>query len=125
MGGPQGGFHLWLAIGCADRASPVHLRWGVRDPETGERFPDTHETQGMVPLSADAWPQAAGLQVAMPGRSWNAEAEPPPPKGTRILLWAEVLSGEAVQHAGGVEVVVGDVEAWDPCADDPDACQLG
>lgn len=126
ISGPQGGYHLWVAVGCADCAATVSLEWGVNDPVTGETFPNTYPNQGTVPLSSGAWPQAAGLIAGMPGLSWDPENEPPPPPGTHVLLW--VKSSGAVEHEAEVEVVIGETVSWDPCAETPDdpACnQLG
>lgn len=128
MNGPQGGYHLWLSIGCKDCPNPVHLKYGARDPVTQMPFAGTGNFEAMVPLSKQSWPQAAGLVVNMPGLSWDPESQPPPAKGTHVVLWAEAYgAGEALLHAAEVEVILGDIESWDPCIEDPNnpLCQTG
>ena len=127
MSGPQGGYHVWLAIGCQDCKNPVHLKYGAFDPATGLPLPDTWDLEAMVPLEGVGWPQAAGLAVNMPGIPWDPEAHPPLAKGTHVVLWAKAYDGEKIIHEGEIEVVIGDIEQWDPCAEDPEApvCQTG
>lgn len=126
ISGPQGGYHLWVAVGCSDCAAQVSLEWGVRDPATGETLANTYSSQGAVSLSGGAWPQAAGMIAGMPGVSWDPEVEPPLAPGTHVILWVETVGG--VSHASEVEVVIGETVSWDPCAetpDDPNCQELG
>lgn len=128
MNGPQGGYHVWLAIGCSDCAPVTHLRFGAHDPVTQQPFPGTSDTEQMLPLSNDPWAQRAGVTVYMPGVSWDPENEPPPPKGTHMILWSDSLdAGNQVVHHDEVEIVIGDTQTWDPCAENPNdpACQFG
>lgn len=127
LNGPQGGYHVWLAIGCEDCNDPVLLRFGARDPQTGAPFGGMEDLQEMVPLEGAAWPQAAGLTVFMPGLSWDPEGVPPPAKGTHVVLWAEAYDGAELVHQAEVEVIIGDLQEWNPCAEDPDhpSCQFG
>lgn len=125
--GPQGGYHMWLAVGCADCQSPVHLRYGAHDPATNQPLTGTYDEEAMVPLSGD-WPQAAGLIVHMPGLGWDPENDPPPAKGTKIILWSKAFDGAgAVIHEAQVEIAVGDIVEWNPCVEDPNnpICQTG
>lgn len=124
ISGPQGGYHLWVAVGCEDCAPVASLEWGVDDPATGEPFANTYPSQANVPL-AGAWPQAAGLIAGMPGLSWDPESDPPPAPGTHVLLWMRTTDGE---HEAAVEVVIGETVSWDPCAEtpeDPSCNELG
>ena len=128
MSGPQGGFHMWLAVGCEDCAATVHLKYGARDPATNMPLTGTYDEEAMVPLKAMDWPQASGLIVHMPGLSWDLENEPPPQKGTKLILWSEAYDeGGALLHKAQVEVLVGDIVEWSPCAENPNdpLCQTG
>lgn len=127
MSGPQGGYHLWLAIGCQDCSSPVELRYGVHDPQTNTTYPETWDSQAMIPLQGQGFPQAAGMVINMPGISWDPMNYPPPPKGTHVVIWAQAYEGGALIHEAQVEVVIGDIMEWNPCEDDPQNpnCQLG
>ncbi len=122
ISGPQGGYHLWLALGCSDCGATPVLSWGARDPATGQTLEGTFDSQGVVNLSGGAWPQAAGLFAGMPGVSWDPENEPPPAPGTHVILWARV---DAAGHEAAVEVVIGETIAWDPCIEDPNDPNCG
>lgn len=124
MQGPQGGYHVWLAIGCADCGDAPALTWGALDPMTGMTLEGTYESQSVLDLSDQAWPQMAGLFVGMPGLSWDPMSYPPPAKGTHVILYAKV-SAPGITHEEQVEVVIGDVTIWDPCANDPNNCPDG
>ncbi len=119
MQGPQGGYHLWLALGCDDCSSPAHIRYGVNDPATGLAVPDTYPTETLVSLSG-AWPQKAGIICGLPGLSWDPEYAPPLPEGTHVVVWVEVLEGSTVVKQSSVEVVIGETQSWDPCVEDPE-----
>jgi hypothetical protein len=125
MNGPQGGYHLWVAVGCSDCASPTHIRWGARDPLTGGVFPGTGDSEAMFELDGAAWKQSAGIFLYMPGLSWDPEYSPPPAKDAPIVIWSEVVEGTIVKHASEVEVKIGDTVPWDPCIETPEApeCQ--
>ncbi|MEZ4310514.1 MAG: hypothetical protein R3F14_20925 [Polyangiaceae bacterium] len=125
MNGPQGGYHVWLSVGCEDCKNPLVLKYGAHDPATGEPFTGTGDLQAAVPLSSGEWPQKAGLIVYMPGLSWDPEYEPPPAKGTHIVLWAKAYDGSTLVHEDEVEVVIGDTMYWDPCEKNPDDPSCG
>lgn len=121
MNGPQGGFHVWLAIGCTDCGPTAQVRYKLLDPETQELIPGTYDlNQANATLGGD-WPQAAGIQVALPGSDWGDESDQPLAKGTRILLDVEVEAKHgAAYHEGQVQIEIGDTQAWDPCDANPD-----
>lgn len=128
MQGPQGGYHLWVAVGCADCQSPAHIRFGVDDPSTGMPIANTAATEQFVDLKGDVWPQRAGLIDGLPGLSWDPEYDPPLPKGTPIRLWLQVLdAGSAVIHEDAIDLTIGDTVVWDPCAENPnhELCGFG
>lgn len=130
MQGPQGGYHVWLAVGCsgADCDSPIHLKWGVRDAATHELLANTYESESIVDLKGDSFLQRAGLVDGMPGISWDPETYPPLPMGTAFIMYLQ-----RVDDAGTVldeierELVVGETIVWDPCAEHPELpeCMTG
>ncbi|MBL9025852.1 MAG: hypothetical protein JNL21_26895 [Myxococcales bacterium] len=126
MQGPQGGYHVWLAVGCNDCPDNPTLVWGALDPATGATLEGTYESQSVVDLSNQSWPQIAGLFTNMPGLSWDPMTYPPPAKGTHVVLYAKLLgSSMETLHEGQVEIVIGDTLVWDPCATDPMNCPDG
>jgi hypothetical protein len=121
MAGPQGGYHIWLGVGCAECGNQAILRYGVKDPATHDWYAGTHENDAVVPLDADGWHQTAGLQAFLPGIAWQMGSELP--KGTHVILYAAVLdAGMTIQHEGEVEVVLGDTESWSPPCDSSSNC---
>src|SRR5690606_4066888 len=48
--GPQGGFHLWLAVGCADCGAQAVVRYGVKDPATQDWYAGTGSQEQVLPL---------------------------------------------------------------------------
>ncbi len=122
MHGPQGGYHVWLALGCIDCGDQVWVRGSVLDPATGSPLPNTYTTDNIVTLSKGAWPQIAGIQQGMPGDDFLDEPgyEPLPP-GTPFILRAQVfaLDGATLLHEAEVSAVLGDTVDWDPCDADP------
>jgi hypothetical protein len=124
--GPQGGYHLWVAVSCTGCAEQLYLRYGALDPVTGEAFPNTYATEGMVDLVGDAsYRQRAQLTAVMPGVPWDPETYPPLEKGARVLLYVELLEGSEVVERRELEVRVGDTVSWDPCAEDPESPYCG
>mgnify|MGYP001369198452 CR=1 FL=1 len=128
MQGPQGGYHLWVALGCTDCGGQAHVKFGVDDPATGAPITGTGPTEQVVDLNGDAWPQRAGIIQGLPGLSWDPKYSPPLPQGTPITLWLQVLdSGAAIIHESSFDLVIGETLVWDPCAEDPEnpLCQTG
>lgn len=128
MSGPQGGYHVWLAFGCQACEPQLHVKWGVRDPQTGEIIPQTYDSEAVIDLTGAPFRQLAGITVGMPGISWDPEAYPPLPEGTPFELWAQLIgpSGEVLDEEAR-ELVLGPTVVWDPCAETPEApeCQTG
>ncbi|WP_437480039.1 hypothetical protein WME75_34770 [Sorangium sp. So ce1014] len=122
MAGPQGGYHLWFAVGCSDCGARVRVRYSVKDPATGDLFPSGVPQEGMIELSPGEFPRAFGLIAFLPGRQW-APAEVLA-EGTHVILAAEARDDDgSTKHAAQVEVVLGATEAWGlPCSDDPATC---
>lgn len=120
MSGPQGGYHLWLSIGCADCGDQVLVAYGVRDPATGQALEGTIDSAAMIELSGGTWRQVAGFQVPIPGVQWDPEMAPPA-KGTPIVLWAAAKDGSGeVLHEAEIPLFIGETATWDPCVENPD-----
>lgn len=106
--GPQGGYHVWLAFGCNDCGTVVHLKYGVRDPATHEPFEGMSDLEGELVLHGKDWPQAAGIYDYMPGGTAGGTQLD---YGTKILLWAEAYTPKgALWHQQEIEVTVGEVQ---------------
>lgn len=121
MAGPQGGYHLFFGLGCTDCGSSVQLEIQVLDPSTLQPFDGTYLDQTAVNLiDVDGWPQAAGIQVGMPGTQWDTETGALP-KGTPIIVKVEVSTmGGDLLHTGELSLVIGDTVDWSPCDANPD-----
>ncbi|WP_437927757.1 hypothetical protein WMF37_00545 [Sorangium sp. So ce291] len=123
MAGPQGGYHLWLAVGCRGCGAAVRLRYSVKDPATGELFESGAAQEMVLTFLPGDIPQAAGLPARLPGAIWNPDSVLP--QGTHVLLAAEVRNDDgSTKHAAEVEVVLGATEAWGGvrCSEDPATC---
>jgi hypothetical protein len=124
MAGPQGGYHLWLAVGCADCGDSMKVRTQVFDA-TGAVLEGTHLREQFVELVGDAWPQHAGIQIAMPGGEWAGGDEPlqPPAPGTPLTIRVEALDASGgLLHAVDMPITVGDQEDWSGCGDCCEDC---
>jgi hypothetical protein len=128
MAGPQGGYHLWLAIGCTDCGPDVRVRATVSDASTGEEI---SSTEHFAELVGGEWPQLPGIQISMPGSSWGGEEEEDArvPEGTALTMRVEAVSdeGDAILHEVEIPFVLGDTVSWDPCETNPgsDQCCSG
>lgn len=123
--GPQGGYHLWLAFGCADCGATPFVEFGVKDKATGTFYPGMAGAQKLfVEASPGPWGQRAGLTAFLPGITWDQTSQLP--KGTHVVLSASVLDmgTNAVLHSQDVEVVLGEVVYWNPCNPDPNHCGM-
>ena len=116
--GPQGGYHLFLAVGCADCGDAIVVRSSVLDPATSTPIDGTYVNAVFAELvDWGGWPQHAGIQVTMPGIQWDLENDPPLAEGTPIVLAVELLESDetTVIHEVQRSFVVGPTLAWDPC----------
>lgn len=114
--GPQGGYHLWLAVGCADCGLQLIAQYGIKDPATHDWIAGTAANQAVFPITTPGWAQLAGFTDFLPGVIWDPMSSLP--KGTHVLLYAAVLDmNSAVKHEAEVEVVLGDIMPWagPPC----------
>ena len=112
IAGPQGGYHVWLALGCADCGEKAHIRARVFAAD-GVEMVDLAIEQ-VVDLAGDAWPQHAGIQLGMPGGEFD-EASAPLPKGTELRVSVETIGtdGQPV-HARELSFVLGETVEWEP-----------
>jgi hypothetical protein len=125
LAGPQGGYHVWAALGCGDCGSQALVELGVKDPATSTWYAGTYAQKSVVQLDAEGWGQIAGLTAFLPGVVWDPESNVLPP-GTHVVLAATVFDGTTIKHAGEVELVLGEVEPWSPpCDPGPDCGQPG
>lgn len=126
--GPQGGFHVWVAMSCVGCGAEMHLRYGALDPTTDEHFENTYPSEGLFQLSGDASArQRAMLTAVMPGLPWDPENFPPLEKGASVRLYVEHLEDGVVVERSEIDVVLGDTVSWDPCAESPESefCGFG
>jgi hypothetical protein len=116
---------VWLGIGCTDCGDAPLLTFSAIDPLTQQPFPGTYESQIVLDLSDQSWPQSAGIFVYMPGAPWDETSKLP--VGTRVKLTAKLTDQAATTtfHEGSVEVVLGEDVNWDPCDTDPNECGRG
>lgn len=112
MNGPQGGYHLWLAVGCEGCAKDDVIQYDALDPVTLTSLA-FGPSQTIIEPSGD-WPQVAGIQLGMPGDEFGT---PPLPEGTEVLVDVKVFdpSGMNVLHEGQTHWVLGPITPWDPC----------
>ena len=117
--GPQAGYHFWAAIGCTDCGTEVLLRYTLLDPATMQAIPGTSPlNERYATLLGTDWPQAAGIQIGLPGYADDPANDPPLPKGTEILLQLSVFdaaTGSTKLHDAEVTIELGDIVSWDPC----------
>jgi hypothetical protein len=131
MNGPQGGYHVWVGIGCAgDCGGATILRYGIQDQTTGTYvIPGDGELIGAAALvDVGGWREIAGRQAYMPGISWDPTTDPPIPEGSLLRLHAEALDDALnVLDQASVDFVLGEIVYWDPCSGDPNDpnCQFG
>lgn len=110
IGGPQGGYHLWLGVRCRGCERNESVTYGVRDPETGDFLWGASQGGYLTFDDAGDYRQVAGLTALVPGDEWSEE----PGVGTDFVgqdlaLFAEVtLAG--VAHSSEVTVHVGSIE---------------
>lgn len=119
MSGPQGGYHLFLALGCNDCGASVDVVAEVLDATT--MAPIGSPTESIRDLTSGDWPQVAGIQVSMPGFSWD-DTDPPPAEGTAILMHVVIKSadGTKVLHDETKPLTIGPETDWNPCDANPD-----
>jgi hypothetical protein len=121
IAGPQGGFHVWTAVGCSDCGAEAIVEFGTKQAKTKAWLLGVPEKQ-LVDLGTGEWGQHAGLTAFLPGDTTSAPDEQLP-KGTHVILSLRVLSDKGDElHAAEREVVLGDVVAWSGCSTAADTC---
>ena len=127
MSGPQGGYHLWLALGCTDCGVDARVDYRLLDPATGELLANTAGlTSVIAEFYGEEWPQSSGLQVGLPGGGFIDDPSEPDldiPEGTpfRLEVTVRTKDGGTVLHQGTRDLVMGKTVNWNPCEAD-DSC---
>jgi hypothetical protein len=104
--GPQGGFHLWTAVGCADCGATVPVELGVKDAMT-KQWLESSPLRLVAELTGDPWGQLAGMTAFLPGDAFDPMKKLA--KGTHVLLTASALKTDgSALHTAEVELVLGD-----------------
>ena len=120
--GPQGGFHLFTAVGCNDCGTEPIVEFGIKDPATMDWYANTYPQQAVLDLGNGPWFQRAGLTSFLPGLVYQPELQLP--KGTHVILSASILTatGDTI-HTQEFEVILGDTQTWEPpCDENADTC---
>ena len=115
IAGPQGGFHVWTAVGCGDCGAEAIVEFGTKTVKTKAWLVGVPQKQ-LVDLGTGEWGQHAGLTAFLPGDATSAPDEQLP-KGAHVILSLRVLDkmgGEL--HAAEREVVLGDLVPWSGCS---------
>ena len=113
IAGPQGGYHLWIALRCSDCSLSETVEFSVLD-DSGEPV-QLLQKQVAELWDFGAYGEGAGLQALMPGFSFETENRIPDYMGQAFTLWLKV---------GGVErevtVVVDSLDEWwgEPCEEE-------
>lgn len=85
VAGPQGGYHVFLALRCAGCASPVTVRYGANDATSGEllTFDDLQRTVTLHDVD--------GLGEYAPLVGFLRSTRPADYVDRAVVLWAEIL----------------------------------
>lgn len=121
MQGPQGGFHLWAAMGCSDCPEKVTVVYGLKDKATNDYYPDQKPLKVIAHLQTTGWPQRAGFTDFLPGVVYDEATQLP--KGTHVIMEGAILDSTGQpMHQQEVEVELGDKEIWAPPCDSSPTC---
>jgi len=109
--GAQGGYHVWVGVGCSDCPRDVVLRYGLRDPVTHAWVSGTIAEQVLITLEGQQWPQFAGLRAFLPGTV--AKPSSLLSEGTNVLVAASVIAADGTAvHDAEVAIILGEVAKW-------------
>ncbi len=115
IAGPQGGFHVWTAVGCSDCGASAIIEFGTKNAKTKAWLVGAPQKQ-KIDLGTGDWGQHAGLTASLPGDTSFAPDEQLP-KGAHVILAVRALDEKGAElHAAEVELVLGDVEPWSACS---------
>ena len=115
IAGPQGGFHVWTAVGCGDCGAEAIVELGTRTAKTKAWLLGVPVKQ-KVDLGTGEWGQHAGLTAFLPGDTTLAPDEQLP-EGAHVILALRVLDAKGNElHAAETEVVLGELETWSSCS---------
>jgi hypothetical protein len=115
VAGPQGGYHVWVAVACASCPIEVLVRAGVKldgawVTPTSERIVELHSHQ------------VAGLLATLTDPIDPSSTLAPEGSSVVMVVDLETLEGESLEH-GEVSVVLGPILPWqNKCDPDPLSC---
>lgn len=115
--GPQGGYHMFASIGCSDCGEGSVVKLSALSTETGEPLSFSNEFIG--DFKGGPMPSLIGLQVSMPGVSWDPEM-PPLSEGDSVRVDVEITKDAEVLHAESLVLTVGKTLQWSPCTAHPE-----
>ena len=110
IGGPQGGYHIWLGVRCRDCGGYETVTFGVLDPAT-DTFVNGSSQVAVLELEEGAgYSQRGGVVAYVPGY----EFDDGPGMGTdfvgqSLALYAEIEVGDAILSSQ-VNITVGAVD---------------
>ncbi len=115
--GPQGGFHVWVAVRCVDCSDQVLIEYGARGSADGTwLFGDP--LRGIINLeSAGGWKSILGLYALLPGEVGEVEYT-----GLNLTLEATIEDDER-RASRVLPVTVEAIDYWDCPSGDPDSCE--
>lgn len=115
--GPQGGFHVWAAIGCGDCGPETIVELGTKNAKTKAWLQGVPGKQ-KVDLGTGDWGQHAGLTAFLPGDVLNAPDEQLP-EGATVILALRALDPKGNElHAAEITLVLGKLQMWSSCSAD-------
>lgn len=110
IGGPQGGYHIWLGVRCRDCGAYETVTFGVRDPATDTFVNGSSQTAVLELEQGAGYSQRGGVVAYVPGYEFDSG----PGMGTDFVgqslsLYAEISVGDATLSSE-VNITVGSVE---------------
>lgn len=117
MAGPQGGFHVWVALLCAACPDELHSLVGVKLEGSDDWVGETGER--IIELRSD---QFAGLYALLAGTTADPTSVLPEGTNVRVVVRLSSLEGE-VLFEGEKHVTLGPTEIWhNVCDPDESTC---
>jgi len=100
INGPQGGYHVLLAVRCQGCDAAVHIRYGIRDLDSNELLTFDDLERSVVLEPREGWAEYAPLV------SFLRENDPSQYRNRDVLLWAEVTDSSGVPVEAMIEAVI-------------------
>lgn len=110
MKGPQGGFHLWIALRCDGCKDLAVVEFGARDGASGELLSYPGLQQRV------AFPIGGGVDDVSGLVTHVTSTDPDDYVGRSAVLWASLRADpeEPAFAEASADVAIGDVEVWNP-----------